>query len=101
MIKIEGKGNSVKAEIMGDEVTVLSELTYAVKHIHGEIGKVRGKKVADENMKAVFKLALMSEEELDDRWIDMDTGGDIYNHYGIEINETGQDYNSKGVYHLD
>ena len=44
MIKIEGKGNSVKAEIMGDEVTVLSELTYAVKHIHGEIGKVRGKK---------------------------------------------------------
>lgn len=65
MIKIEGKGNSVKAEIMGDEVTALSELTYAVKHIHGEIGKVRGKKVADENMKAVFKLALMSEEELD------------------------------------
>lgn len=31
MIKIEGKGNIVKAEIMGDEVTVLSELTYAVK----------------------------------------------------------------------
>lgn len=44
MIKIEGKGNSVKTEIMGDEVTVLSELTYAVKHIHREIGKVRGKK---------------------------------------------------------
>ena len=44
MIKIEGKGNSVKAEIMGDEVTVLSELTYAVKYIHREIGKVRGKK---------------------------------------------------------
>ena len=43
----------------------------------------------------------MSEEELDDRWIDMDTGGNIYNHYGIEINETGRDYNSKGVYHLD
>ena len=31
MIKIKGKGNIVKAEIMGDEVTVLSELTYAVK----------------------------------------------------------------------
>lgn len=44
MIKIEGKGNSVKAEIMGDEVTVLSELAYAVKYIHREIGKVRGKK---------------------------------------------------------
>lgn len=65
MIKIEGKGNSVKAEIMGDEVTVLSELTYAVKHIHKEIEKVRGRKVADEDMKDVFKLALMSEEELD------------------------------------
>lgn len=65
MIKIEGKGNSVKAEIMGDEVTVLSELTYAVKHIHKEIGKVRGRKVADEEMKDVFKLAIMSEEELD------------------------------------
>lgn len=65
MIKIEGKRNSVKAEIMGDEVTVLSELTYAVKHIHKEIGKVRGRKVADEEMKDVFKLAIMSEEELD------------------------------------
>ena len=30
MIKIEGKGNIVKAEIMGDEVTVLSELTCVV-----------------------------------------------------------------------
>ena len=65
MIKIERKGNSVKTEIMGDEVTVLSELVYAVKHIHKEIGKVRGKKVADEEMKDVFKLAIMSEEELD------------------------------------
>lgn len=65
MIKIESKGNSVKAEIMGDEVTVLSELTYAVKYIHREIGKVRGKKVADQEMEYVFKTALMSEEELD------------------------------------
>lgn len=65
MIKIEGKGNIVKAEIMGDEVTVLSELTCVVKHIHKGIGKVRGRKVADEEMKDVFKLAIMSEEELD------------------------------------
>lgn len=65
MIKIEGKGNIVKAEIMGDEVTVLSELTYAVKYIHREIEKVRGKKVADKEMEDVFKLAIMSEEELD------------------------------------
>ena len=65
MIKIEGKRNIVKAEIMGDEVTVLSELTYAAKHIHKEIEKVRGRKVADEDMKDVFKLAIMSEEELD------------------------------------
>ena len=65
MIKIEGKRNIVKAEIMGDEVTVLSELTYAVKHIHKEIEKVTGRKVADEEMKDVFKLAIMSEEELD------------------------------------
>lgn len=53
------------------------------------------------NDPACVGYCLMSEEELDDRWIDMDTGGNIYNHYGIEINETGQDYNSKGVYHLD
>lgn len=65
MIKIEGKRSIVKAEIMGCEVTVLSELTYAVKHIHKEIEKVKGRKVADEDMKDVFKLALMSEEELD------------------------------------
>ena len=58
MIKIEGKGNIVKAEIMGDEVTVLSELTYAVKHIHREIEKVRGKKVADKEMEDVFKQLL-------------------------------------------
>ena len=61
MIKIEGKGNIVKAEILGDEVTVLSELTCVVKHIHKEIGKVRGRK----EMEYVFKLAIMSEEELD------------------------------------
>ena len=65
MIKVESKGNSIKTEIKGDEVTVLSELTYAVKHIHGEIGKVKGKKVADKEMEDVFKLAIMSEEELD------------------------------------
>ena len=65
MIKIEGKRNSVKAEIMGDEATVLSELACAVKYIHREIGKVRGKKVADKEMEDVFKLAIMSEEELD------------------------------------
>lgn len=53
------------------------------------------------NDPACVGYCLMSEEELDDRWIDMDTGGNIYNHYGIEINETGRDYNSKGVYHLD
>lgn len=44
MIKIEGKGNIVKSEITGDEVTVLSELTYAVKHIHREIEKSQRKK---------------------------------------------------------
>ena len=44
MIKMKSKGNIVKAEIMGDEATVLSELTYAVKHIHREIEKVKGKK---------------------------------------------------------
>ena len=65
MIKIEGKGNIVKAEILGDEGTVLSELTCVVKHIHKEIGKVRGRKVADKEMEYVFKLAIMSEEELD------------------------------------
>lgn len=64
MIKAEYKGNDIEVEVAGDSVTVLEELTCAAKGIHEEIEKARGKKVADEKMKRVFKGMFMSEEEL-------------------------------------
>lgn len=64
MIKAEYKGTNIEAEVAGDSATVLAELTCAAKSIYEEIEKVRGKKVADEKMKRVFKGMLMSEEEL-------------------------------------
>lgn len=65
MIKIEGKGNIVKAEIMGDEVTVLSELTCATRAIYDFIAGRRGKDTANQILQNVFRLAQMSEEELE------------------------------------
>lgn len=66
MIKAEYKGNHIEVEVAGDGATVLAELTCAAKDIHEEIEKARGKKVADEEIKRVFKRALMSEEELNE-----------------------------------
>lgn len=68
MIKAEYKGNNIEVEVTGDGATVLAELTCAVRDIHEEIEKARGKKVADEEIKRVFKRALMSEEELNEEY---------------------------------
>lgn len=42
----------------------------------------------------------MDEDELDERWIDMDGNGGIYDHYGIKIIGSTT-YNPNGAYHLD
>lgn len=68
MIKAEYKGNHIEVEVTGGGATVLAELTCAAKDIHEEIEKARGKKVADEEIKRVFKRALMSEEELNEEY---------------------------------
>ena len=65
MIKVESKGNSTKIEVTGDRATILAELAYAANRIHEAIEKTRGKEVADKEIKRVFKMALMSEEEID------------------------------------
>ena len=44
---------------------------------------------------------IMDEDDLDQRWIDMDTNGKVYDHYGIEIAETGDSYNPNGVFYLE
>ena len=42
----------------------------------------------------------MDDDELDDRWIDMDSSSNIYDHYGIKI--VGMtNYDSKGAFHLE
>ena len=40
---------------------------------------------------------MMSEQDLNNRWIDMDTEGNVYDHYGIEITADGTSYNRWGV----
>ena len=43
---------------------------------------------------------LMDAAELDERWIDMDFAGTVYDHYGIEIaGDTA--YQSDGAFHMD
>ena len=44
---------------------------------------------------------MMDEADLDQRWIDMDTNGKVYDHYGIEIAETGESYDPDGVFYLE
>lgn len=52
------------------------------------------------NDPACVGYCLLDAAELDERWIDMDADGRIYNHYGIEISGTGA-YNPDGAFHLD
>lgn len=52
------------------------------------------------NDPACVGYCLLDATELDERWIDMDAGGRIYDHYGIEIPNPGA-YNPDGAFHLD
>lgn len=45
-------------------------------------------------------LCYMSSEELNERWIDMDASGRVYDHTGIVI-EMDSDYSPDTMYHLD
>lgn len=53
------------------------------------------------NDPACVGYCMMSEEDLDSRWIDMDAEGNVYDHYGIEIDEDGNSYNPNGVFYLE
>lgn len=43
----------------------------------------------------------MDEEDLENRWIDMDAKGKIYDHYGIAIDEDNIAYHSGGAFYLE
>ena len=42
------------------------------------------------NDPACVGYCMMSEQDLNNRWIDMDTEGNVYDHYGIEITATNE-----------
>ena len=46
-------------------------------------------------------VRLMREADFNRRWIDMDAAGTIYDHYGIEIDESGSAYDPQGVFELE
>ena len=48
------------------------------------------------NDPACVGYCMMSEQDLNNRWIDMDTEGNVYDHYGIEITADGTSYNPDG-----
>ncbi len=52
------------------------------------------------NDPACVGYCMMNDKELDQRWIDMDGAGKVYDHYGIQI-EAASSYNPQGVFHLD
>ena len=53
------------------------------------------------NDPACVGYCMMSEQDLNNRWIDMDTEGNVYDHYGIEITADGTSYNPDGVFYLE
>ena len=53
------------------------------------------------NDPACVGYGLMREEDFNRRWIDMDAAGTIYDHYGIEIDESGSAYDPQGVFELE
>lgn len=53
------------------------------------------------NDPACVGYCIMSEDDLNDRWIDMDAKGNIYDHYGIEICEDVKGYDPDGVFYLE
>lgn len=53
------------------------------------------------NDPACVGYGLMREADFNRRWIDMDAAGTIYDHYGIEIAESGSAYDPQGVFELE
>ena len=53
------------------------------------------------NDPACVGYCMMSEQDPNNRWIDMDTEGNVYDHYGIEITADGTSYNPDGVFYLE
>ena len=53
------------------------------------------------NDPACVGYCMMSEQDLNNRWIDMDTEGNVYDHYGIEITANRTSYNPDGVFYLE
>ena len=53
------------------------------------------------NDPACVGYGLMRDEDFNRRWIDMDAAGTIYDHYGIEIDESGSAYDPQGVFELE
>ena len=53
------------------------------------------------NDPACVGYGLMREADFNRRWIDMDAAGTIYDHYGIEIDESGSAYDPQGVFELE
>lgn len=43
---------------------------------------------------------VLYEDELDARWIDRDTAGTVYDHFGIEVIQ-GTGYDAGGLFHMD
>lgn len=53
------------------------------------------------NDPACTGYCLLKEAELDERWIDVDANGRIYDHFGIVVNAGDVSYSPSGAYHLD
>lgn len=65
MIKIEHKDGEANVKISGGESVVLTELTCATRAIYDFIAGRRGKDTANHILENMFRLAQMSEEELE------------------------------------
>lgn len=65
MIKVEHKDGETNVKISGGESVVLTELTCATWAIYDFIAGRRGKDTANQILQNVFRLAQMSEEELE------------------------------------
>lgn len=65
MIKIEHKDGETNVKNSGGESVVLTELTCATRAIYDFIAGRRGKDTANQILQNVFRLAQMSEEELE------------------------------------
>ena len=53
------------------------------------------------NDPACVGYCLINEDDFNNRWIDMDAAGKVYDHYGIEIEESGSRYAPEGAFYLE